>query len=495
MPKSVLLMNSTHARQYFLKPESYCNIDLPTYIQFKTLLSKVTTALKGKQLASLSDPKKMRQSESVNYRMLSNKDGRHAWRPFELIHPALYVSLVEAVTQKPNWKIIQNRFKTFRKDVKFECLSIPLQAEKASKDKAAQILQWWHGIEQRSIQLAMEYEYVLHADITDCYASIYTHSLAWAVHDKSVAKQGKGDKTLLGNILDGRLQDMRHGQTNGIPQGSVLMDFLAEMVLGYADLLLSNRLSTAGITEFHLLRYRDDYRIFVNNPQIGDAILKALTEVLIGLGLKLNTSKTTGSLRVVSSSLKPDKLAWIRSRQWDKNLQKHLLTIHAHGIDYPNAGSLVQALTQYNRRLAAAKKVHNPEVLVSIVVDIAYTSPRTFPVCTAILSRLIPKMPKGKRGEVVKRIHAKFAQLPNVGHVEVWLQRISTFYTKDINFDENICKLVKGDNVELWDSSWISAAALKTAVRPKLIVDKTKQKAAKPVMKPKEVDLFEQERY
>lgn len=31
---------------------------------------------------------------------------------------------------------------------------------------------------------------------------------------------------------------MQYGQTNGIPQGSVLFDFIAEIVLGYADLLL-----------------------------------------------------------------------------------------------------------------------------------------------------------------------------------------------------------------------------------------------------------------
>lgn len=495
MPQSVLAMNSTHAREFFLKPESYCNIDLPVYVQFKTLLSKVSAALQGKALSTMSKGKLVRQLESVNYSMLSNKDGRHAWRPFQLIHPALYVSLVDALTAKNNWQAIRNRFKAFQNDAHFECLSIPLESPPKRKDKAAQILQWWQGIEQRSLQLAMEYERVFHADITDCYASIYTHSVPWALHGKAVAKQKKQDQMLVGNIVDSHLQDMRHGQTNGIPQGSVLMDFLAEMVLGYADMLLAKRLSDAGISEFRLLRYRDDYRVFVNNPQVGDAVLKTLTEVLIGLGLKLNTNKTTGSLRIVSSSLKADKLAWIRARQWDKNLQKHLLTIHAHGIDYPNAGSLVIALTQFHRRLVSLKKVQNPEVLISIVVDVAYSSPRTFPVCTAILSRLVPKLPKARRAAVVTRVHEKFCQLPNTGHMEVWLQRISTFYTKTINFEERVCKLVNGEDVELWDSTWIDSKTLKVALRPKLIIDRAKQKAAKPVMKPKEIELFEEERY
>ena len=102
---------------------------------------------------------------------------------------------------------------------------------------AAQILSWWQGIEQASIELALEYDYVfLCADITDCYGAIYTHSIAWAIHGKTVAKQNRTDKNLVGNVIDWYIQDMRHGQTNGIPQGSVLMDFIAEILLGYADL-------------------------------------------------------------------------------------------------------------------------------------------------------------------------------------------------------------------------------------------------------------------
>ena len=196
--------------------------------------------------------------EGVNYSMLSNKDGRYAWRPFQVIHPALYVSLVNKITEPAQWKVIRERFKEFQALAKFKCLSIPLQASSKRKDKAAQILNWWQGIEQGSLELALEYNHVFHADITDCYAAIYTHTVAWAVHGKAEAKAKKKDKSLIGNIIDGHIQDMRHGQTNGIPQGSVLMDFIAELVLGFADLELNSRLKVAGVTEFRILRYRDD---------------------------------------------------------------------------------------------------------------------------------------------------------------------------------------------------------------------------------------------
>jgi len=492
--RSILKMTATQARAFLLKPESYCSVDLPVYFSFKKILTSISKQLRGKSLASMSS--RPRDHEGVNFAMLSNKDGRHAWRPFQLIHPALYVSLVEQITSTEYWKVIRNRFKEFQQPDGFKCLSIPIQAASKRKDKAAQILNWWQGIEQESIKLALEYNYVFHADITDCYAAIYTHSISWAVHGKSVAKAKKLDKSLIGNIIDSHIQDMRHGQTNGIPQGSVLMDFIAELVLGYVDLELSDRLRVARITEYRILRYRDDYRIFVQSPQNGEVILKELTEELIDLGLKLNSSKTTGSQQIVGTALKPDKRAWLRNRQGDQNLQKHLLVIHAHGHDFPNAGSLTVALAHFHQRLSKAKRIQNPCVLISIVVDIAYSSPRTFPVCAAVISKLLSVLDcKAERVDVIQKIHARLSQLPNTGHMNIWLQRISHSFAPHIEYKETLCRLLQGQQVDVWNNSWITSAKLRTALAPSQIISKATLRALKPVIKPKEIEIFAVERY
>ena len=492
--RSILQMTGPQARAFLMKPESYCGIDLPVYFTFARVLSGVTKELTGKALSTMSS--KPRDHEGVNYSMLSNKDGRHAWRPLQLIHPALYVSLVHKLTEPAQWKVIRDRFKKFQKPTNLKCLSIPIEASTMQKDKAAQILNWWQGIEQGSIEFALDYNYAFHADITDCYSAIYTHSIAWAAHGKAKAKAARNDKTLIGNIIDSHIQDMRHGQTNGIPQGSTLMDFISELVLGYADLELSDRLKTAGIREFRILRYRDDYRIFVQSPQIGEAILKALTEVCVDLGLKLNASKTTGAQLVVSNAIKPDKQAWLRGRQGDPNLQKHLLVIHAHGHDFPNAGSLTVALTHFHERLNRTKRISNPVVLISIATDIAYHSPKAFPVCSAIISKLLSALAsKAARVDAIQKIHAKLSQLPNTGHMEVWLQRISHSFVPNLAYKETLCRLVKGDSVVLWNNGWISSARLKATIDPAKIVNKAKLRSLRPVVRPKEIELFASERY
>jgi hypothetical protein len=485
--KSIIEMTATKAKAFFLKHESYCNLDFPPYFQFGHLITNAKVALGHCAISTVrsQDP---RELEGLNYTILNNKDGRHAWRAFQLIHPALYVSLVNSITEQGHWDLICKRFKEFG-NCGIRCLSLPVESKSKERDKAEQIWQWWQGIEQQSIELALDYEYIVHADITDCYGAIYTHSIAWALHGKQFAKDHRRDRTLIGNIIDNHLQDMQHGQTNGIPQGSVVMDFIAEIVLGYSDLQLTAKLKEQDAPPHLMLRYRDDYRILTNSSQDADLILKCLTEVLIELGLRLNSSKTKASDDVVRASLKPDKLAWTRAKTYDRDLEKHLLLIHSHGIEFPNAGSVAGALSDFHRRVSGQKLIRHPMPLISICIDIAYRNPRTYPVCAAIVSTLL-EFVDSQRNEVVERIRARFAKLPNTGYMEVWLQRISDPNQHNPLFNEPLCKLVQGEEVVLWNNDWISSEALKRAVEPTMILNRHKAKNRKPVIKPKEVELF-----
>lgn len=492
--RTVLDMSGEEARSFFLKPESYCGFDLPPYFAFGPIVSKTATFLQGKELPDLyAEDIKPKYCEGVNHLLLTNKDGRHAWRPFELIHPALYANLVNTITGESHWSEIKAKFVEFQAPGSIRCLSLPIEAPDESSDKEVQILNWWSDVEQRSIELALEYETLVHADITDCYGQIYTHSIAWALHTKKEAQkpENRKNKKLVGNIIDTRIQDMRHGQTNGIPQGSVLMDFVAEMVLGYADTLLHEKLNSQGVTEYQILRYRDDYRIFVHGGHDGEKILKALTEVLIELGFKLNSSKTVISSDVVGSSVKADKLAWISRKQADKNLEKHLLIIHQHAADFPNSGSLLRALSEFRARLDRVKNCESVPVLISIVADIAYNSPRTYPICAAILSRLLAFLEsKTDKQQILDKIVRKFARIPNTAYMEVWLRRIALPLGLVLPLTESLCKVAaEVEKVDIWNSGWVAAADLK-AILATPIIDKQAIETLSEVIPADEVELF-----
>jgi hypothetical protein len=490
--RSILEMSADEARGFLLNPASYCRIDLPDYIDFTEVLVETAKELDAATLPSMQKHSP-RDESGVNYSLLANKDGRHAWRPFQIIHPALYASLVQSLTAEDAWKTITARFAVFSDLPRIDCLSIPVESQTKRSDQAEQVTQWWQGIEQRSIELSLEYQYVLHADISDCYGSIYTHTIPWALHTRPVAKAKRKRGDLLGNEIDGAIQDMREGQTNGIPQGSVVMDFVAEMVLGYADELLTERLNAVTVPEYHILRYRDDYRVFVNNPELGELILRTLTEVLIDLGLKLNGSKTSQAQPVVRASLKPDKWAWLLHKQRDFNLQKHLLGIHAHGTEYPNAGSLMIAMSAFHKRLMRPKKVPAPLPMIGIALDIAIHSPRVFPACAAVISRLLQGLDTEQtRLDILQKILTRIRTLPNVGTMEVWLQRISHPIQADLDYEEKICNLVRTPGGSLWNNDWISSKPLLTALGHD-IIDRDALGKLSIVVQPDEIDLFSYE--
>ena len=71
-----------------------------------------------------------------------------------MIHPVLYVSLVHTITKKQNWQSIKSRFLEISSNEKIQCLSVPVETNTKTKDRGQQILFWWEGIEQQSIELA-----------------------------------------------------------------------------------------------------------------------------------------------------------------------------------------------------------------------------------------------------------------------------------------------------------------------------------------------------
>lgn len=485
--KSVLEMSYKEARVFFLKNESYSNIDLPEYFSFSKLLNSIDEEMrKVKDISTYYNKKKVKNCEDVNHILFANKDGKLSWRPLQIIHPFLYVLLVQELTKESSWKKILGRFKEFQKDDRIKCFSIPVETKSEQSDKAEQILQWWENIEQKSIYISLEYKLSYDTDIADCYSSIYTHSIAWAIETLEIAKKQKSN-ALLGNRIDEHIRNMQYGQTNGIPQGSVIMDFLAEITLGYIDELLSKAINS-NIKDYKIFRYRDDYKIFVNSNSDGEKILRLLSEVLIPFGLKLNSSKTKENKNIISSSIKPDKLSWFHINQANLPPQKQLLLIHQHSLIYPNSGSVVRGLSEFN------KKISNNEdsiQFISIAVDIMTHNPKAIPVCCSIISKVLKNTEDSTKTYITNKIHERLIETPNSEVAQVWLQRMLKSKLDKFNFKEKLCKLAKGEKIEIWNNDWFTGnnrfkkLVLKTPIFQKAVFDKMDE-----VIKDDEINIF-----
>lgn len=505
--QTILELSHTKACAFFLESENYCTLNLPRYIDFDAILCFVKSKLKGKELKDvLANPKDMPSKfDGVNYKILVKKDAMYSYRPIQLVNPFLYYLLVNKITNLTNWNKIKERFQKF-KVPQIEVASIP--KVKGSVDKshqAANVAYWWEGAEQRSLELALRYRYMFVTDITNCYSSIYTHSIAWAIMGKSKAKLNIGKGGQLGNEIDKFIQGMQYGQTNGIPQGSALFDFIAEIVLGYADKILSLKLRRIGIEKYRILRYKDDYKIFSNSKQEVERVSFLLHEVLAGLNLQLNIKKTHLTEDIISDSIKPDKLYYLSNAPFylkkkhsvftmASTLQQEAMYIHQFGKRYPNSGMIVKLLTLFAQGMPHKySSSENKSVLISIFIDVALESPKTYKQVLLIVSWLLNKYSfSDEREKIVRLIYEKFQRFPNIGELQIWLQRIAFKLPTPIKFSEKICKIVANEpNVHLWNNAWLKAE-FSNGFPDKLLCNSAIRDKLTPIIDVDEVSLFDE---
>ncbi len=124
--KRLVELSNEEAKQHFIKGSSYFNGDMPSYISFDPILSDVDAVLGGRNYPELKNTNANPcDFQNVNYNFIANKDGRFAWRPLELMHPAIYVSLINVVCESSNWEHITQVFSEFEGGA-VDCCSAPV---------------------------------------------------------------------------------------------------------------------------------------------------------------------------------------------------------------------------------------------------------------------------------------------------------------------------------------------------------------------------------
>lgn len=479
--KSVLELTVEEARKYFLKGEQYCTFKLPEYFVFDKVLTLASTVIGRKDesqcFSSYIDDKgktkvvKPSSFDEINYLLYSNKDGKLDFRPLTLINPYYYYLLVRLLTTPEAWKELTDRFAALR-DPHISVESV-IVADDEYKEKKT-IINWWSRVEQQSIELSLKYKYLFITDITNCYGSIYTHSIAWALMGKEEAKRQRDNRSLLGNKLDAAFQGLQYGQTNSIPQGNVVSDLIAELILSYADSLIVKKAKENNIEEYKIIRYRDDYRVFCNDKNDIEKLSLIMQKELAGLNFKINASKTCVVEDLVLDSIKKDKVAvfdlFLHRKGLEEEtepnlnrslLQKELLSIYTFARQYPNSGSVERLLGDvYDWFKKAEIEKCNWKVLVAILISIAKDNPRTYGIVAAIISLFVDRMVPEERLDIIQSVYDKVSQWPNSSLLLIWLQRITLKIDKNFKYEERLCKVVSGENEGIWNNDWLEPSLL-----------------------------------
>jgi hypothetical protein len=152
--------------------------------------------------------------------------------------------------------------------------------------------------------------YVVEADISTCFPSIYSHSISWAINGLESAKKhqcksfnkrkkiGKPcksnnwdpcehkDDDLWANDLDAFSRAMKHNETNGLLIGPHSSNIISEIVLTQIDCALQKN----GFQK--VIRHIDDMKFFAESEAEAKKFLRVLNRELKKFELMLNAKKT-----------------------------------------------------------------------------------------------------------------------------------------------------------------------------------------------------------
>ena len=134
--------------------------------------------------------------------------------------------------------------------------------------------------------LLMGNGYIVHADISTCFPSIYTHSVPWALVGKDFAKQhaGKRWSNEWYNQIDHYAQNCKNGETHGVLIGPHASNLIGEIILTAVDSELTSK--------WKYIRNIDDYTCFVKTHEDAQLFLTDLSTELRKYDLVLNQKKT-----------------------------------------------------------------------------------------------------------------------------------------------------------------------------------------------------------
>lgn len=144
----------------------------------------------------------------------------------------------------------------------------------------------------RRLEVTAEYDYVLVADISRFYGTLYTHAIPWALHSKAWCKANLRSPVYAGSLGDQLDRAVRKGnedQTLGIPVGPDTSRVLSEIVAASVDRLLQDHLN---LSSERVVRHVDDWFIGFDTLGEAEAAMAILSAACRDFQLEIHPEKT-----------------------------------------------------------------------------------------------------------------------------------------------------------------------------------------------------------
>lgn len=345
-------------------------------------------------------------------------------RIFGVIDPEIHNDIAYHISR--NWSAVIKAI--FPNDSRVTSYSFPIPIDARNPGRVGylrsgrMIYEFVGMIDDDIAAVAYKYTHIVKADIKNFYPSIYTHSIAWAIHGKTFIRKAVNlhNYNLLGNRLDKLFQNANDRCTNGVPIGPVVSDLISEIIAAGVDKLFSKKISKETI-DCEIIRFKDDYRILTKSETDAKSTIKLLQAALKEYNLELSDEKTT-------ISILPDGLfrEWVsmyhaanpRKKKWYSWKEFRELYLSVLRIDKacPGTGVIDRFLADILTKsgyLRVRVGLFNLQKVISMLLMLGTLRIKSFPKIIAILEAIL-RSPFGA-------IHQKLI----VDHLESYLIKLS----------------------------------------------------------------------
>ncbi|AEA42456.1 RNA-directed DNA polymerase [Fluviicola taffensis] len=344
-------------------------------------------------------------------------------RTFGIIEPKIYHDLVWYLMDE--WDLITKSL--FKPQNKIYPYSFPIPISKRSEGGLSQlrsgrmIYEFLEMAENDLVAEAYNYKFILKTDIKNFYPSIYTHSIAWAIHTKELIRT-KGNRAnyskYLGLKLDKLIQYANDGCTNGIAIGPAISDLLSEIILSSVDTETS-KLITAQNIDFLGVRFKDDYRFLCQSKEDANFIIKTLQRQMAKFNLMLNESKSKidelpeGLFREWTAIYQPFSLRY-RKKVGYKRFESSLRGTLSVDKQFEGTGVVDRFLSELvtsNYELKFDFKEKDLLKAISLLLLLKERRNKSFPQILGIIEKIIEKNKDKKR--VISKIRSVLENILN----------------------------------------------------------------------------------
>ena len=224
--------------------------------------------------------------------------------------------------------------------------------------------------------------YRVHTDIANCFPSIYSHSVPWALVGHATAKADRSYSTWF-NKIDKHLRSCKRDETQGIAIGPGASTLIAEIVLSKID----SELLAKG---FEFTRYIDDFTGFCETEEHAWEFVRTIESTAAKYKLQLNIKKT----EIVKLPM-PMSEAWVIALEHRKPIDEVLSAAQVFdyldfAVDLANQypdGSILKfaaGIVVDNRRTL---ELHDQYKVLDYLIALAFHQPALLPSVAMLIER------------------------------------------------------------------------------------------------------------